>query len=117
VVVLAVLVLDVVVYIIGVFVTAFAAECGAFSCATLTAKLHLLRIGLWAILAIALLPLAIAFLRRRQRILVAIVQVVVCGSLLLSNLQQQDTLRGRINGTVPCWNPAYTPAECPWGQR
>lgn len=23
----------------------------------------------------------------------------------------------RINGTAPCWNPDYSPADCPWGPK
>jgi hypothetical protein len=91
-------------------------QCGSY-CGMHT-HLRLLRQGLVLVPpAMIILPVLIGLLLRRQRLLVIVVQVLICVALSLHNLSEQHTLRGRLDGTVPCWNPQVSPKDCPWGLR
>lgn len=91
-------------------------QCGS-SCG-LSSQLQLLRQAVLLVPPLLVLPpLLLAQLLRRRRLLILVSQLLLCVALTLHNASEQHTVRQRINGTVPCWNSAYTPADCPWGVR
>jgi MFS family permease len=91
------------------------ARCGD-SCGLQT-QLHLLRIGVWILLVIAVAPLVVMLMLRRHRIMVAVLQVGLCAVLLGNNLADQHQKSSRLNGTAQCWSTLYSNADCPWGNR
>jgi hypothetical protein len=91
-------------------------SCGD-SCGLRT-QLHLMHVAaLVTVTAIALPPLALAFALRRARVAAGVVQLVLCLVVLANVVSTEHRLVPRINGTAPCWNSAYSDAECPWGPK
>lgn len=91
-------------------------ECGG-SCG-LAMQLHLLRVGSVVVpLALFLPPVVLSLVLRRRRLLIVVCQLALCVLLALNNLSEQHTIKQRLDGTAVCWNPLYSPKECPWGVR
>jgi hypothetical protein len=91
-------------------------QCGGY-CGMHT-HLRLLQQGMVVVPpALIILPVLISMLLRRQRVFVIVVQVLIVLALSWHNLTEQHILEGRLNGTVPCWNPGVAPKDCPWGLR
>ena len=91
-------------------------QCGGY-CGMHT-HLRLLQQGLVVVPpAMVILPVLISLLLRRQRVFVIVVQLLIVLALSWHNITEQHILEGRLNGTVPCWNPGVSPKDCPWGLR
>ncbi|HEX8306682.1 MAG TPA: hypothetical protein VF612_17535 [Jatrophihabitans sp.] len=92
------------------------AECGDLC--GLRTQLHLLHVSaVLTLTAVALPPLILAFVLRRGRVAAVAVQAVLCLVVVVNVVGTEHRLVPRINGTAPCWNPDYSPAECPWGPK
>jgi hypothetical protein len=92
------------------------ASCGE-SCGLRT-QLHLVHVAAVLMLTVVVpLPLLIAVLARRARVVVAVVQVLLCVGVLINILGTEHRLVPRINGTAHCWNSLYSGTECPWGPK
>lgn len=91
-------------------------QCGGY-CGMHT-HLRLLQQGMVVVPpALIILPVLVSLLLRRQRVFVIVVQVLIVLALSWHNITEQHILQGRLNGTVPCWNPDVAPKDCPWGLR
>lgn len=107
-----------VVDLIGVLVVAGwqTASCGD-SCGLRT-QLHLMHVSLAITLAVLIpLPVLVALLLRKGRLAIALVQALLCAGALVNAVGTEHRLVPRINGTAPCWNTAYSDADCPWGPK
>jgi hypothetical protein len=99
------------------FVAAAAQSTKCIEGCGLATRAHLLRQGRWVIPLTTVLPVLLALALRRQRITATVVQILVCCLLLLQNARTLQRTEDELNGKVPCWNDAYSAAECPWGDR
>jgi hypothetical protein len=117
--VLLVLIFDFVAALLGSILFSVGAIITSRSCigaCGLHAELHQVQLQAWIVLPlVAVPPVAVALLRRKLRVTVVVLQVIVLAGLGGSSLARQHTLHARIAGTAPCWNPAYSPKDCPWG--
>ncbi|MBV9821782.1 MAG: hypothetical protein JO144_06010 [Actinobacteria bacterium] len=92
------------------------ASCGD-SCGLRT-QLHLMHVSLAVTLAVLIpLPVLAALLLRRGRLAITVVQALLCVGVLVNAVGTEHKLVPRINGTAPCWNTAYSDADCPWGPK
>jgi len=83
----------------------------------LPTQIQILHDTYWVIPLLFALPLLIGLFLRRWLILIALLQVVACGLLLLHIVGKANVLDDRLHGRVPCWNTKYTPTNCPWDSR
>ena len=60
-------------------------------------------------------PVLVALLIKRMRVLLAVLQSVICAALVIHAAFDLRTVSSHINGTAPCWNNLYSPKDCPWG--
>jgi TRAP-type mannitol/chloroaromatic compound transport system permease large subunit len=92
------------------------AACGD-SCGLRT-QLHLMHVAAgWTLGVVVPLPLVVALLARKGRVVVAVLQGLLCLGLLLNTVSTEHRLVPRINGTAHCWNDLYSDADCPWGPK
>jgi hypothetical protein len=72
----------------------------------------------WLVPVVMLLaPVLVVLYKRKLRLLVAGLQLVLLVAITAHTAYDAHVQRERLNGTVPCWNPLYTPKECPWGTQ
>ena len=84
----------------------------------LRTQVHLMHVAaVLTLTAIALPPLLLTFALRRGRVAAVAVQAVLCLVVVVNVVTTEHRLIPRINGTAPCWNPDYSPADCPWGPK
>ncbi|HEV2886627.1 MAG TPA: hypothetical protein VGX49_06940 [Jatrophihabitans sp.] len=84
----------------------------------LRTQLHLMHVALALTLGVVVpLPLLIALLARKGRVVVAVVQGLLCVGVLINAVSTEHRLVPRINGTAHCWNDLYSDADCPWGPK
>jgi hypothetical protein len=111
---ISVVVLD----LIGVLIVSGwqSAACGD-SCGLRT-QLHLMHVAAaWTLAVVVPLPLLLALLARKARVVVAVLQGLLCLGVLLNTVSTEHRLVPRINGTAHCWNSLYSDADCPWGPK
>jgi len=95
----------------------FAIRCGGTVC-TLHQNLTRDQMLYWLVPVVMFLPPVLLVLKMgRMRTVVIVAQVIMLGALTLHTLNDAHVTRQRIDGTVPCWNPLYSPKECPWGVK
>jgi hypothetical protein len=80
----------------------------------LSTQIQILHDTYWLIPLLFALPLLIGLFLRRWLIVIALLQVVACGLLMLHIVSKANVLDDRLHGRVPCWSAKYTPANCPW---
>jgi|GEM_PF-2956720 len=91
-------------------------QCGpvALRAIPLPTQIQILHDAYWVIPVLFALPLLVGLVLRRWLLLIAVLQIVACGWLMLHIVGKASVLDDRLHGRVPCWNAAYTPTTCPW---
>lgn len=121
--VVALAVYDLIAFLLGGFGITEArcpgANCGqaANQAIPLPTQIQILHDSYWLIPVLFALPLLIGLFLRRWLVLIAVLQVVACGLLMLHIIGKANVLDDRLHGRVPCWNVKYTPTDCPWDSR
>jgi hypothetical protein len=95
------------------------AQCGqaAEHAIPLPTQIQILHDSYWVIPVVFALPLLVGLFLRRWLVLIAVLQVVACGLLMLHIVGKANVLDDRLHGRVPCWNKSYSAADCPWDGR
>jgi len=95
------------------------AQCGqaAEHVIPLPIQIQILHDAYWVIPVLFALPLLVGLVLRRWLALIAVLQIVACGFVMLHIVDKANVLDDRLHGRVPCWNVAYTPTTCPWDAR
>jgi hypothetical protein len=101
--------------VIGLIISGyFATHCR--DVCTLHQQAHEDRMLLFLIpLLLGLPPVLVALWVGRMRVLIAAVQIVICGALTVHAALGLRTVTSHINGTAPCWSKDYSAKDCPWG--
>ncbi|MEO6700568.1 MAG: hypothetical protein ABI140_03405, partial [Jatrophihabitantaceae bacterium] len=99
--------------VIIVGLSAHAARCPRLNCSMAT-QLQISHDSYWLVPLTLALPLLVGLIVRKFRIMIALLQVAVCMFLLVHVIASARLTDDRLHGRVPCWNPSYSAAECPW---
>lgn len=83
----------------------------------LPTQIQILHDTYWLIPVLFALPLLVGLFLRRWLLLIAVLQVLACGLLLLHIVSKAHLLDDRLHGRVPCWDRSYSPTSCPWDSQ
>lgn len=83
----------------------------------LPTQIQILHDTYWLIPVLFALPLLVGLFLRRWLLLIAVLQVVACGLLMLHIVSKANVLDDRLHGRVPCWNKSYSATNCPWDSQ